>query len=272
MYRCVAASIEGFIQQLAVSYVANGYWFYVTGVIPEHKDPAQTDRKIIEQYGLDLSKWTRARRKKAGLASVQYLRFDRFYVIMATLGEHPFYAAEAGQIRDVRRQPIQCLGYALGYRADRTGRSLHASVRIAREAYRELKARFEQVAVRWSPERLWHAFRSVPFEPYAPVRDQLRCLLRAVNRRRKAAGLELVSYDAIRRRRKSVSVFGDRTSTGEHARGEARLAPTAVSPNSSCPTRVATQNPGLDPPLVGQELYGPALGFEAASRRVPARG
>lgn len=30
-----AISIEGFVQQLAVKLVANGYWFYVTGVVPE---------------------------------------------------------------------------------------------------------------------------------------------------------------------------------------------------------------------------------------------
>ena len=34
-YRCAATSVGGFIQQLAVSYVGRGYWFYVTGVIPE---------------------------------------------------------------------------------------------------------------------------------------------------------------------------------------------------------------------------------------------
>ena len=42
-YRCVATSVAGFIQQLAVGYVARGYYFYVTGRIPDHKDPAHTD-------------------------------------------------------------------------------------------------------------------------------------------------------------------------------------------------------------------------------------
>ena len=46
-YRCVAISVAGFVQQLAVSYIANGYWFYVTGRIPEHKDPAVIDVKLI---------------------------------------------------------------------------------------------------------------------------------------------------------------------------------------------------------------------------------
>ena len=61
MYRCVATSIEGFVQQLAVGYVTHGYWFYVSGWIPEGKDPLKTDAKLIERYGIDVSKWTRCR-------------------------------------------------------------------------------------------------------------------------------------------------------------------------------------------------------------------
>ena len=37
-YRCNATSLEGFIQQLAVSYVGRGYWHYVTGKIADGKD------------------------------------------------------------------------------------------------------------------------------------------------------------------------------------------------------------------------------------------
>ena len=73
-YRCEASSVEGFIQQLAVSYVKNGYFFYVTGTIPESKDPRETDQKILTQYGIEVSKFTRARRKKAGSANLHYLR------------------------------------------------------------------------------------------------------------------------------------------------------------------------------------------------------
>src|SRR5690349_9625565 len=76
-YQCVATSLDGFIQQLAVSYLAHGYWFYVTGRIPESKDPRLVDRKLTERYGINVSKWTRSRRRKIGIASVQYLRHDR---------------------------------------------------------------------------------------------------------------------------------------------------------------------------------------------------
>src|SRR5437870_4201373 len=37
-YRCEAATIAGFIQQLAVGCIARGYWFYVAGYIPPYKD------------------------------------------------------------------------------------------------------------------------------------------------------------------------------------------------------------------------------------------
>src|SRR5689334_21542193 len=107
MYRCVAASVAGFIQQLDDSYLKDGYWFYVTGVIPEGKDPEKTDLKIIKQYEIGLSKWARARRKKAGFSNIQYLRFERFYVIMATHGSHRFFEEEKKRLKDVRETPIR---------------------------------------------------------------------------------------------------------------------------------------------------------------------
>ena len=206
-YRCVATSVAGFVQQLAVAYVTHGYWFYVTGHIPGPKDPVLTDRKLIERYGIDVSKWTRARRKRAGLANVQYLRYGTFFVLLATHGEHSFFAAEGGQICDIRKKPISVMGYSIGCRQERNGERYHASVRIQRQSYRDLKAHFEAMAVRWSAEELISELRAISFEPYAPVRDQLGCLLRAVNRRRRFAGLELVPQAVILRGRKPARPF-----------------------------------------------------------------
>jgi hypothetical protein len=147
-YRCEATSLAGFVQQLAVAYLANGYWFYVTGEIPAHKDPAKTDRKIIEQYGIGISKWARARRKKAGCANVQYLRLGHFYVILATRGKHSFFEREQRRLKDVRETPIKVGGYSISYRRARGGRSWHPSVRIQRDRYIELRAYFEALAGR----------------------------------------------------------------------------------------------------------------------------
>ena len=43
-YQHECVTLAGFIQQLAVAYVAKGYWFYVSGVIPERKEDRKSTR------------------------------------------------------------------------------------------------------------------------------------------------------------------------------------------------------------------------------------
>lgn len=69
IYKPVASSIEWFVQQVAVSYLSNGYFFFVQGWVPEGKDPQAVDDKLLEKYGIAISKWSRARRKRNGLAN-----------------------------------------------------------------------------------------------------------------------------------------------------------------------------------------------------------
>jgi hypothetical protein len=200
-YRCEAATVEGFIQQLAVSYLKNGYFFYVTGHVREGKDPRSVDRKLLDRYGIEVSKFTRARQKKAGRANLQYLRHGQFFVILATLGVHPLFSEERDTIRDARRVPIKYAGYSVGYRGGR------ASVRIDRGTELNLKAYFEDIATKASAESLAAQIRRLPFEPYAPVYDQLRGILRAVNEQRRVAGLTAVPFSAVRIRRRIVKPF-----------------------------------------------------------------
>ena len=190
-YRAEATSLPGFVQQIAVSYVANEYFFYVTGAVPEAKDPTLVDRKLIARYGVDVSKWTRARRKKTGEAGVQYIRFRRLFVMMATHGQHRFFEDEGGQVRDLRRVPLKVEGYSISYREGRV------QVRIDRAEYKLLKAHFLRLALRRSAEELADEFLATPYVPYAPVRGQLLCVWRAVNRLRKVAGFEQLPRSCV---------------------------------------------------------------------------
>ena len=205
-YHYVAASIEGFVQQLAVAYVQHGYWFYVTGVIPEGKDVAAVDRKLMERYGIAMSKWARARRKAQGLANVHYLRHGHTFVLLATKGRHEFWQREANVIRDIRRVPIVFAGYSIGYRKG-ADRKWHVSVRIHPSEYNKLKSYFLDLATRRAVEPLLREFASIRFEPYAAIRRQLFNILRAVNRTRKTAGYERIPTTAIRLNRRPVKVF-----------------------------------------------------------------
>jgi len=205
VYRCVTVSVEGFVQQVAVNLLPHGYRFYVTGNIPEHKDPETVDAKLIERYGVDLSRWARGRRRKQGRASVQYLRHGRFFVLIATAGQHDFLTQET-KFRDVRRVPLQCFGYSIGA-YQRAGGSWHPSVRIAPRVFKELKQEFTEAALRCTAAEIGGRIGGLPFAPFAPVRSQCFTLLRLVNRRRKRAGLPLVRADCVRRRRRPVVVF-----------------------------------------------------------------
>lgn len=201
-YRCEAVSVEGFIQQLAVGYVARGYFFYVTGRIPEGKDRRRVDEKLVERYQIDLSKWARARRKQLGQASIQYLRHEDFFVIVATHGKHRYFELEGEGVRDARRRAIRYAGYAVSFRGG------HVQVRIDLPQYRLLRSWFEEEATRRSVASLAKAFYDLPFEPYFLVRKQEFNLLRRVNRRRKAAGLPLVPPECIWLKRRPVKPFG----------------------------------------------------------------
>ncbi|MGE0761427.1 MAG: hypothetical protein AB7O38_30720 [Pirellulaceae bacterium] len=205
-YRCVATSIEGFVQQLAVAYITHGYWFYVMGQVPLYKDPTRLDQKLVAKYGIAISRWARARRKRQGYANVHYLRFDRTFVLIATKGRHQFFEYEAANIHDVRRRPIQFDGYSIGYRMG-VDRKRHASVRIASETYLDLKGMYEELATRRSAAWIEASLAELPFVAYAPVRRQLLNLCRAVNRHRKRAGMDLVTPQAGWRRRYPMAPF-----------------------------------------------------------------
>lgn len=204
-YRSEATSVAGFIQQLAVAYVARGYRYYVPGVVPEGKDPGAVDLKLIARYGLELSKWARARRKEQGVAGVQLLRHEHFFVLLATEGRHVLFEKE--RVADLSETPIRYAGYSVSCRFSTVTGRTHASVRIDREEYLKLKSYLVDLAHHRTVEGLVSAFRSLPFEPYAPVRRQLLNLLRAVNRERERAGFESVPMRALRLRRRVVRPF-----------------------------------------------------------------
>lgn len=201
-YRCEAASVEGFIQQLAVAYITHGYWFYVTGWIPTGKDPRTVDAKLVRMYGVDKSKWARARSKRAGSASIQYLRHGRFFIVIATHGCHPFFERERTMIRDARRVPIRYAGYSVSYRGG------HAHVRIENREYLERKASLLELAEHRSIDTVRAAFLDLRYERYAPVRRQLFNILLAVNRARQARGFSQLEPAMFRWGRRVVKPFG----------------------------------------------------------------
>ncbi len=215
-YRWEAVSRDGFVEQL-VRYINGGHYFYVTGVLPEKKRASDVDANMLEKFECAWPRWKRARRKAAGIASVHYLRYGRFWILMATYGHGVFFdehAANEGegknQFRDCRRAAIQCFGYSISHRFSEHTSKWHTLVRIDAETYKDLKAHLVGLATSRSVKGIEQEFEKISFQPYRPVREQLFAILRNVNRKRKQSGCELLDWSrCIKNRRQIRKPFGD---------------------------------------------------------------
>src|SRR4051812_825004 len=244
--RFEATTLEGFIQQLAVSFVGKGYFYYATGRVPQGKDPLAIDRKFAERYRLNISKWSRYRRKRAGLANVRYLRYERFFILLATGGVHRVFEDEAGLLRGCPRGPLKFGGYA--------GSSPHGRghARIEQEQYNLLKAHLLDVSTRRRSETLERMIATLPFEPYAPVRRQLFNLVRAMNRARKAAGFQPLAMSCVRLKRRIVRPFQPVAVTARPGQG-----PPGGDDGSCPPMRQESRAPSSKDPAVGPPAAAP---------------
>lgn len=220
-YRCVVKSNIGFVQQLACNYLPHGYHFFVAGRVPRQKDPRIIDAKLIDKYGIDISRSTRCRRKKAGLANLHYLRFEHDFLLLATAGKHSFFEDEQGNIRDARKHAIPFAGYSISlkrgqYRLKRQGEvvarpdnKLRSRVLVARPVYVEWLAYFEEAARLCSLSRLSRELYLFPYEPYAPVRRQQLTILKRINKIRTSLGKPTIPTDVLRYKRRIVKPFGE---------------------------------------------------------------
>ena len=200
-YQYLTQSVGGFIQQAAVCYVQRGYWFYVIGHIENGKNPLEVDQIILEKYKVGISKFQRCRRKKEGIAGVQYLRYNNTFLLLATQGEHHFFAEENTAIQDARVSPIRLFGYSIKWQKGR------ALVSLDEPSFRKLRDSFLQVALRQNPKILGLKFWSIHFDPYSEVYRQINSIWRTVNLKRKTAGLPPVPISAVRRKRRIYRPF-----------------------------------------------------------------
>jgi len=205
-YRCVATSVEGFIQQLAVAYITHGYWFYVAGEIPPDKEPTAVDAKLIEQYGIAISKWARCRRKKQGLANMQYLRHERFFVLLATKGRQEFFERERASLRDVRRVPIKFAGFSISCRKGNDGQ-WHPSVRLGQGRHSGIKALLVENGLRRHEHAMVAELGTSYLSLFAPVQRQCRETWNAMNRARKRAGLSVLVLEPATLKRRIIRPF-----------------------------------------------------------------
>lgn len=241
--RHLVISIEGMVAQL-VTLISKGYRYYFVGRIAAGDDREVRDSRMLRYYDADLPKWTRERRRLRRLANFRYLRYEDWFIVLATEGEKERFLAEDGKrIRHVTKTPIPFKGYLIGYKQGGY-QSVSAHERAKRNAmwteYREcrergepgvkpprpprdskwrvrveldddtyagLEAYFLNIATHRQGDFIAREFITLPFQPYRPVREQLKKILTAVNAARKAAGFQRIPLSVVPFKRRIVKVF-----------------------------------------------------------------
>lgn len=218
-YKYEVTSLVGFLQRVATHLLPKGYYFFVQGQLSSGKDPALLDAKLLAKYDVAKSEGARRWRKQQGLGNVQYVRFDRSWILLATHGDHAIREGEGDNLKDVRRVPIRIGDYSVyvkrgDYLKKRSPEDMpcpdgrwRVRVLIAREPYRQLCAYFLSIACHRRMEALAQELYALPFAPYAPVRKQLLKLLRLINAKRQAAGYSRVPPTCLQFKREIVRAF-----------------------------------------------------------------
>jgi hypothetical protein len=201
-YHCVARNTDEFLHQLT-RLVGNGHYFYFSHLLDDQHDPTRLDQKIVDQWKLDVPYWKRTAKYRRGLPSIHYLRYGRFYVLLASKGRldgesHPFFVEYP--LMDIRRHSLHCFGYGVRYALSRATGKRQIFVRLEKEARQHLRTDLVRkcTSQRYgSRDALEEEVRTLPYQWYQPVRTQLKTILREVNKVRRRSGLSQIRFDCV---------------------------------------------------------------------------
>lgn len=161
-----------------------GYYYYVTGWIPEGKDPRKTDEKLIRKYEIRRQRMALYRDAQVGRAKVRLYRFGRLFIVMASEGEHQIFHQE--KMSDIRKTPLLVNGFTI------VGREGEVSVRWSKRVYKKLREGFLKAAL--SPRvKIEEKLRGLKHPAYPGIFRQKERIIRAVMRKRKRAGKEKIT-------------------------------------------------------------------------------
>lgn len=197
-YRYLIKDKQSLVHYYARNLATKGYVFYNSFPIPADVDAETIDAKLILLYRTNTHKQKVARWKKAGVASVKYIRLGRVGYLFATHGKSDFFTREASH-KCAFDTPFSIGGYSIS--VDRkTGK---VSIRIHEEAQKRIR----KFIVRWChkrPASWWMKWiRYFPFAPYSGVRDNLFHLIAFLNDCRKDFKQEPIDWKLCVRKKMS---------------------------------------------------------------------
>lgn len=177
-------TLHHFLRRIAIDYLRYGYFRYALREIPPNKDPLLVDRKILSVYGVTRCRTTRMRRRAKELANVQYVRLSRSFLLLATEGTHPVF--DRLRSYDFRTTPLHFHGYSIGILREKP------CIMICRNEWERVKERFFRIGLH-AKDEVERKLNTLPYYRFPGVVRQKYALITAVNKRRKQAGLKLIT-------------------------------------------------------------------------------
>lgn len=184
MGRYVATNKGQFVRKIAIDYVRYGYVRYVLRQIPEGKNLAVIDQKLITHYQVTFCRTTRMRRRRKQQAVVQYVRYGHSFVLLATEGIHEQFDRVVSY--DCRTSPLYFDSYAIGIKNGKV------RVTIRRGVWAMVCDRFKQIGLHHTT-KVEQQLGALPFCNFPGVVRQKQALVSCINERRDRAGLPRVS-------------------------------------------------------------------------------
>lgn len=180
----LAKDLEDFFYRITNNYLRHGYTRYVLRTIPPKKDPEAVDRKLIFHYRITYNRSARARAKVRGKASVAYVRYKHFFVLLATEGEHKEFD-RLGWSR-FSEQRLYICGYAIGLQGQ------FPTVELTPKRFRGVRKFMIKIA--FYPEKRLVSFldRVFGYDFYA-LQRQRKKIVTHVNKKRNFAGRSKLS-------------------------------------------------------------------------------
>ena len=166
-----------------------GYLHYTVIEIPEGKDLEKIDRKIIDCYEVTFCRTTRQRRREKGQSNVIYIRYDRLFILMATDGNH----GKFGEIPhyNFTSSPFHFRGYSLGIKEGKP------HLQISPRRFKVIKGQVDKIALHNKTKVVAYFRRISPFR-FEGITTQKWKLMKAVNKRRKVAGLPRLKWEEVK--------------------------------------------------------------------------
>jgi len=188
-----------FLQEL-VRRFSYGYYLYGLTYYPEKKKDKwlKIDEKLLQKYSIfTLSKYQRARRKRAGLINGRILRYKKWMVIQVTLGQDDVQIIKEENLVDIRKKTL-ILKNLYGTLSFRIGiKEKGFTVYLEKECWRDLKAYWHEKAAKATPIELIQEWKK--FDQACPswtgITSQKISLRKEVIERLKKRGIKNLNLD-----------------------------------------------------------------------------